>query len=139
MTATTTLRMPEGVNLRDAATRAANARKEELKRLADPCLALGVSLLNNNRKLLKYMEYNFGALTERELVEALGNHLEVLAPNVLQSDANLFIGYARIALHTGTPHEAMVYLLQEIAKITGRATGVERVWDALSDNFSTVH
>lgn len=137
--ASTTLSVPKGASLKDAATRAANARKEELLILTAPLNEFGVKIRGNHRGLLAYMQHNFGALSEQELVEALSNHLEVLCPNVLQSDANVFIGYARLALHSATPHEALVYLLQEIAKITGRAAGAERVWDALSENFATVH
>ncbi|MNU19644.1 hypothetical protein D3C71_78760 [compost metagenome] len=131
----TTLRMPTNMTLSDAATRAANARKDEIKLLATPLGDVGSRITNSSRRLLKYMEYNYGALTERELVEALGNQLELLAPGVLQSDANLFIGYARLALHTSTPHEALVYLLTEISKITGRRENVLRVWSALEAQF----
>jgi len=137
--ASTTLSVPKGMSLKDAATRASNARKEEILVLTAPLNELGTKIRNNTRALLAYMEYNFGALSEQELVEALGNHLEVLCPNVLQADANLFIGYARLALHSASAHEALVYLLQEIAKIEGRSANVERVWDALAENFATLH
>jgi hypothetical protein len=140
-----TLSVPKGVSLKDAATRAANARKDELKRLAEPLGELGLKMLGDTRRLFSYMQNNFGTLTEPELVEALTNHLEVLCPNVLQSEANLFIGYARLALHSITQNEAAVFLLsaanllQETAKTEGRVFGVERIWDALSENFATVH
>lgn len=87
--------------------------------------------VQNAAKLLGYMELNFGALSEAELVEALGNHIERICPDMTQADANLFIAYARIALHTGSPDAALLFLMSQTTEVGNSAEGAQQILDAL--------
>lgn len=87
--------------------------------------------VQNAAKLLGYIELNFGALNRSELAEALGNHIERICPDMTQADVDLFIGYARIALHDGTPDAALLFLMSQTETVGNSALGAQQILDAL--------
>ena len=93
--------------------------------------AFQIAARDNAAKLLGYMEHNFGALSEAELVEALGNHIERICPDMTQADANLFIAYARIALHTGSPDAALLFLMSQVTEVGNTVEAAQQILDAL--------
>ncbi len=82
--------------------------------VSDAALVFSALLSCNRQKLLQYMEYNFGALEEPELVEALSNHLEVVSPDILNVVAKFFVTYARLAMHAADPEIASLALLRRV-------------------------
>ena len=83
---------------------------------SDAALLFSAMLSCNRQKLLQYMEYNFGALEDAELVEALTNHLEVISPDILHVVAKFFVTYARLAMHSADPEEASLALLRRVIR-----------------------